>query len=533
MTTSLHQHPQPQQTTNTNPSGIHRLSVEILVMIGNRLRGPELLAALQVCRMRHDALRHLSWSQLYSSQLNQCGNPLNSFYTEGDISRFTTELQDLRFLELQWSDRDSYDFVIDLLEDNEDVKSLTLQRLRDIIQLATNLTTLTLEDPISDYLSMVLPSLLHHPSLRELIMEDYESLPQNQLDITDMFPVFERLEKLELIGNFGWYRPLFWNQNMDILALEYPSWSVRSLSITAREMLLLAFCPQLEILRVQGLHEQDPSISMRPTLRCPRLQELVLECCSDQSCFEDFSQVIVHLATLKKLSLNLHSVDEISALCFPLLGTNTMPLPNLEHLTFSEFNRRLDGDYRTSQGSYKILLNRPKLKAVQMPIMIGPEYHRYDMPELHEPWACSGLEELTTILWSPHGLTYAPDFWLSIARQLASLPNLRRLSVDFTNARGDVLFWALFRVGGLPVLQLLALPGVCVRINDHMLHRYLAAWLELFPKLHQLVVPNDRVEKYVAWLRAIRRPDIEVERDRDSETWSRKLFKTIRLYDSQ
>ncbi|KAF9217418.1 hypothetical protein BGZ59_004504 [Podila verticillata] len=309
MTTSLHRHPQPQQTTNTAPSGIHRLSVEILVMIGNRLRGPELLAALQVCRC-------------------------------GDISQFTTDLQDLRFLELQWSDRDSfYYFVIDLLDDNEDVKSLTLQRFREIIQLATNLTTLTLEDSISDY--------LHVPCIREV----------------------------ELIGDFGWYRPQFLNQNMDILAQEYPPWHVRSPSITVREMPLLAFCPQLEVLRVQGLHEQDPSISMRPTLRCPRLQELVLECCRDQSCFENFPQVILHLTTLKKLSPNIHSVDEISALCFPLVGTNTMPHPNLEHLTFSEFNRRLDDDYRTSQGLYKILLNRPKLKATQMPIMIGPEDH--------------------------------------------------------------------------------------------------------------------------------------------------------------
>ncbi|KFH64148.1 hypothetical protein MVEG_09973 [Podila verticillata NRRL 6337] len=162
---------------------------------------------------------------------------------------------------------------------------------------------------------------------------------------------------------------------MDILAQEYPPWHVRSPSITVREMPLLAFCPQLEVLRVQGLHEQDPSISMRPTLRCPRLQELVLECCRDQSCFENFPQVILHLTTLKKLSPNIHSVDEISALCFPLVGTNTMPHPNLEHLTFSEFNRRLDDDYRTSQGLYKILLNRPKLKATQMPIMIGPEDH--------------------------------------------------------------------------------------------------------------------------------------------------------------
>lgn len=84
------------------------------------------------------------------------------------------------------------------------------------------------------------------------------------------------------------------------------------------------------------------------------------------------------------------------------------------------------------------------------------------MPELHEPWACLGLEELSTIIWSPHGLAYAPDFWLCIARQLAGLPNLRRLSVDFMNTCGNVLFWALFQVAGLPALESLALPCVCV-----------------------------------------------------------------------
>ncbi|KAG0359424.1 hypothetical protein BG005_000816 [Podila minutissima] len=481
MTTPPHRQLQFRRTADTTPA-------ETSITINTILHGPELVATLQACRERNN----IKWYWYGESDSTDVPPPCDTEISNGFIIQRHNKPQSLPRLAPEW--------------------------LCAILRLATNLTTLTLMDRIPWYLPALLPALLDHQSLRHLVIMERCDVFDVHLDIADMFPVFQRLETLELNGL--WYKPEFLGNDL-YFPDPHPTWNVRSLAISAREMTLLSFCPLLERLHVNCLLMHDSGMLIGSAGQCPRLREIVLKGHHERSCFHDSLYKIEKLTALKKLRFNVHAFKDISPLCpSPFVNSDAFLFPDLEHLELTSFNHYLESDHRIAHALLGILLGRPKLKTLMIPIMFGPEYRFEDHPELHQRWACADLEELTTVIWHPCGNSWVPKFWVCVARQLAALSKLRRLSVDFINPRCHSLFEALFHAGGLPALEILELPGE--KLTSDCIHRYLAAWLELFPKLRQLVVPHYRTSMYLGWLKGIRRPDIQVV--------GRRELKTIEVY---
>ncbi|KAF9332832.1 hypothetical protein BG006_004290 [Podila minutissima] len=368
-------------------------------------------------------------------------------------------------------------FILQRHNKPQSLPRLAPEWLCAVLRLGTNLTTLTLMDQIPQYLPALLPAILDRQPLRHLVIMERCDVSDVRLGIADMFPVFQLFEALELNGL--WYKPEFL-ENVLYFPDPHPTWNVHSLVISAREMTLLAFCPLLERLHVNCLLMHDLGMLSGPAGQCPRLQEIVLKGRHERSCFHDSLYKIEKLTALKKLCFNSTSSSPPSTTIWR--ATTALPMP--------------------SSG----FLSRPKLKTLMIPITFGPEYRFEDHSELHQRRTCADLEELTTV----------PKFWVCVARQLAALSKLRRLSVDFINPRCHSLIETLFHAGGLPALEILELSGE--KLTSNCIHHYLAAWLKLFPKLRQLVVPHYRASMHLGWLKGIRRPDIQVVGKRELKT---------------
>lgn len=272
---------------------------------------------------------------------------------------------------------------------------------------------------------------------------------------------------------------------------------MRILKIHPADVALVAFCPELQSLHVTSERSLTAPISMNVLCTSSKLEDLRLHGRWQRLPITGLPDAFRAMSKLKSVSLQVHSTEQVLALGLPSEANETEPTPSvmaapdIEHLRFLSFKSGVSVDPQVQKALYNLLLLRPTIKSMSIPLILGLGYKSIQHPQMVLPWNCPNLEQLSLTLWSEpskHHVTRSyEDVWRHVIGKLAGLPRLRRLQIQCHFVDRELLYKALQDINGLTNLESFELVGT----TFGQYSTDLPVWLKLFPSLRQLVVSQD------------------------------------------
>ncbi|KAF9119753.1 hypothetical protein BGW39_011951, partial [Mortierella sp. 14UC] len=234
----------------------------------------------------------------------------------------------------------------------------TSEELGHLFAYCTRLQSVTLLAAATIVTEVLWASLRATTSLRWVIIDI--PAPTPLVPLVTLYPLFQRLHGLDLRGH--WYEPE--SEHMD----NQTPWRMLELTIRKGDLNLAAYCPRLQVLRINPHSSQDNTpFFLAPIKSCFRLCQLwVQETCPQQT-MTDMKDSLAACPSLQLLSVNVASQQQAEFLSlFIDTDTTTMPLPLLTTLSITFLSAHAHLDQRLQQLLISAMESRPRLRRLKV-----------------------------------------------------------------------------------------------------------------------------------------------------------------------